>query len=386
MAGLHRDRTTWTAYVVLGWFAYLQAAPGLVVPHLRDELELDYATGGLYVTAFAGGSTVAGLLSARLEHALERRLLLSSSVGLMAVGAIGLAGTDTVAGTLGATAIMGLGGGGVLATVQATLADHHGDLRAVALTEANVAASCGYLLLVGALATTSALGADWRLPLLISLLVPVATWWQTRGPSVDAVPPRAAQRDRTRLPAAFWVAVALVACTTAVEWSVTAWGATLIQERTRVSAATAVALMAAYFGGFLAGRVVGSRIVLRVGPTRLLGWALALSAIGFAVVWLSADPAPSTVGLALLGTGIGNLFPLALSASVAIAPDHAAQVSGRVVVASAGAVLLAPLTIGVLADATTLRAALLAVAALLGLAAACLARLHRSGQPQPRPA
>jgi len=42
-----RDRLTWVAYGMLAWFAYLQAAPGLVVVHLRDELGLSYAVGGV---------------------------------------------------------------------------------------------------------------------------------------------------------------------------------------------------------------------------------------------------------------------------------------------------------------------------------------------------
>ena len=46
---------------MLAWFAYLQAAPGLVIVHLRDELDLSYSTGGLHVAAFAAGSMVAGL-------------------------------------------------------------------------------------------------------------------------------------------------------------------------------------------------------------------------------------------------------------------------------------------------------------------------------------
>ena len=41
-----RDRLTWIAYVVLAWFAYLQAAPGLVIGYLRDELGLSYSTAG----------------------------------------------------------------------------------------------------------------------------------------------------------------------------------------------------------------------------------------------------------------------------------------------------------------------------------------------------
>ena len=51
-----RDRVTWMAYAMLAWFAYLQAAPGLVVPHLRDELDIGYGVGGLHVAAFATGS------------------------------------------------------------------------------------------------------------------------------------------------------------------------------------------------------------------------------------------------------------------------------------------------------------------------------------------
>jgi hypothetical protein len=41
-----RDRLTWVVYVVAGWFAYLQAAPGLVVVHLRDELGVSYSVAG----------------------------------------------------------------------------------------------------------------------------------------------------------------------------------------------------------------------------------------------------------------------------------------------------------------------------------------------------
>jgi MFS family permease len=158
-----RDRLTWTAYVMLAWFAYLQAAPGLVIPHLRDELRLSYATGGLHVAAFAAGSMVAGLVSARLERALGRRTLLWSAAALMGLGAVGLTAGRTAAVTIGSVLVMGVGGGLLLVTIQATLADHHGEHRTVALTEANVAASIAYVVLIGVLSLTAALHAGWRL-------------------------------------------------------------------------------------------------------------------------------------------------------------------------------------------------------------------------------
>src|SRR4051794_41746878 len=58
-----RDRLTWIAYGLLAWFAYLQAAPGLVVSHLRDEFGLSHTVGGFHVAAFAAGAPLARLMS-----------------------------------------------------------------------------------------------------------------------------------------------------------------------------------------------------------------------------------------------------------------------------------------------------------------------------------
>jgi MFS family permease len=380
--GFVRDRLTWAAYVVLGWFAYLQATPGLVVPHLRRELDLTYSTGGLYVTAFAAGSTVAGLLSGKLERVLGRRLLLWSSAALMGVGTVGLTAGGSAVATIGSVLGMGLGGGLVLATVQAGLADHHVEHRTVALAELNVAASCGYLLLVGVLSLMAQMGAGWRAALLVSLVVPVIAWWSSRGLWTDAAPTRRPSGTQ-RLPGAFWITAAILVCTTAVEWTVTAWGATLVQETTHVSADIAVTMMAGYFGGILAGRVLGSRLAFRHDPARLLAAALLVTAIGFGCVWAARSPVLAVPGLVVLGAGIGNLFPMSVSAALSIARDQAGQASGRVVAVSAGAVLLAPPTVGALADATSLEAALGVVPALLALAAVGLAVLWRATRGEP---
>ena len=156
-----RDRLTWLAYALLAWFAYLQAAPGLVVPYLRDELDIGYTTGGLHVAAFATGSMLAGLTATRIE-----------ARGRSSRAAVGLGGRDgarvspgsragpVAAATVGALLVAGFGGGLLLVTVQALLADHHGPQRAIALTEANVFASAAYVVLVGAVALFS-----WRVAL-----------------------------------------------------------------------------------------------------------------------------------------------------------------------------------------------------------------------------
>ena len=380
----HRDRTTWVAYGLLAFFAYLQAAPGLVLAHLRSELHLDYSSGGLHVAAFAVGSLAAGLAGARIERRLGRRLLLWSSSAILGAGAIGLVAGRVAPLTVAAVLVMGFGGGLLLVTVQAVLADRHGELRAVALAEANLAASGAYVVLIGVLTLTAALGLGWRIALLVGLAVPLLLWLANRRLRIDAPPPPLVAQGR--LPGPFWIAAAMLLCTTAVEWCVTGWGASFVVDATRLSADVAVTLMAGYFGGVLVGRAVGSGLARRLPPRRLLALALGVSTIGFAILWPSTTGPQAFVGLAVIGAGIGNLFPTALAIAVALAPGRAVLASGRAVVMSSVAVLLAPLTVGALADATSLRAAFGVVPVLLLLAAIGLTVLVRlRTQPHPGP-
>src|SRR6478609_8889941 len=371
-----RDRLTWIAYGLLAWFAYLQAAPGLIVSHLRDEFGLSHTTGGLHVAAFAAGAVVAGLTSGPVERRIGRHALFWASAGVMALGAIGLAAGQGPAATIGACLLMGVAGGLLLVTIQALLADHHGERRAVALTEANVAASIAYVVLIGVLSLTAALHAGWRVALLASLVVPALTWWSNRRLAIDAPPP--SQVAQGRLSGVFWIAAAMLFCMAAAEWCITAWGATFVEDAAGVSADTAVALMAGYFGGVVAGRMLGSRLARRHDPARLLALALAVTAAGFAVLWPSKGPVQALLGLSLLGIGLGNLFPMGLSVTVGLAPDRAVLASGRAVLMTSFAVLLAPLTVGALADATSLTAALAVVPVALACAATGLTLVTRA--------
>src|SRR3954452_15636271 len=373
---LTRDRLTWVAYALLGWFAFLQAAPGQVVPHLRDELGLSYAVGGLHVAAFAGGSVLSGLLFSRWETRLGRREVLWGGATVLGVGTAGLTVGTAVPVTVGSILVMGFGGGLVLAAVQALLADHHGELRTVALTEANVAASVSYVVLIGAFSLTAVLHLGWRAALWSSLLVPLALGAAHRRLPVDS-PHATDEVDGQRLPAVFWVAAGVLMCASAAEWCVNSWAATFLGDGVGLSTDAAVSLMAAYFSGVVAGRIVGSRLAHRYAPSRLLASALAIALAGFAVLWISTAPVPAALGLAVLGLGLGNTFPMGLALALSLAPDRSGVASARVVTLTSLAVLLAPLSVGTLADATSLKAALTVVPALMALAALGLLAVRR---------
>src|SRR5919107_2707930 len=122
----------------------------------------------------------------------RRDPLFWSAATLMGTGATGMTAGRVAEVTVGSLLVMGTGGGLLLATIQAALADHHGERRAVALAEANVAASLAYVGLIGVLSLTAALHAGWRVALLASLAVPVLVWWRNRRLAIDA-PPRSSE-------------------------------------------------------------------------------------------------------------------------------------------------------------------------------------------------
>ena len=141
----------------------------------------------------------------------------------------------------------------------------------------------------------------------------------------------------------------------------TAWGASFVEDAAEVSVDAAVAAMLGFYAGVVAGRIARQPPDARARPARLLALALAVTALGFAVLWPASSTVQAVLGLLLVGLGLGNLFPLGLAVTVALAPGRAQFASSRAVLASSAAVLLAPLTVGALADATSLTAALAVV-------------------------
>ncbi|MGW5195529.1 MFS transporter, partial [Kribbella sp. NPDC004138] len=89
-------------------------------------------------------------------------------------------------------------------------------------------------------------------------------------------------------------------------------------------------------------------------------------------------PAAALIGLTLLGVGLGSLFPMGVSVAVSLVPGQAALASGRAVAATSGAILLAPFTVGTLADAFSLKAALAVTPVMLLLAAVGLVIVSRA--------
>src|SRR6267154_2102288 len=70
---LIRTRLTWYAYLLSGFFTFIISIQGNIIPCLRDELRLSYATVSLHPSALAAGMMATGLLTERVLAAIGRR-------------------------------------------------------------------------------------------------------------------------------------------------------------------------------------------------------------------------------------------------------------------------------------------------------------------------
>ena len=350
-----RERLTWASYWMLGYFAFLDAILGPLMPFIRGDLHLSYTLASLHFSAFALGAVAMGILADRLTQRWGRRAAFWGGGLGMAVGTLLVALSPVAAGTILGAFVMGLLGSLLLITLQAVLADRHRQFSSIALTEANVFASGFAFLapLVVGLVTGASL--SWRLalfPILAFLAVIGLRYWSVPFPPKSAAQhePAKAAGGRMRLPLAYWAFWCLIALETGAEWSVVYWGASFLASDSPLSKADAATAMAAFFLAMLIGRAIGSRLTRALPGLLVLATSLGIALVGFPLFWLVPSPLVRIVGLFIVGLGLANIYPLGVALATGAAPGQADRASARLSVAAGLSALIAPFILGALAD------------------------------------
>ncbi|MEY9965077.1 MFS family permease [Streptacidiphilus sp. MAP12-16] len=252
--------------------------------------------------------------------------------------------------------LIGAGLGGLLATVL-TPAQHLG------------------LIAVFGLAVTAAAG----LPLLRHRVVPpqeVEAETPKQATPTTATPTTATPTAVVRGPLLLVLLLGLVAlCDAYGEGALADWGTLHLSADLHATASVAAAGFAAYSLAMTTGRLGGTRLVERFGPTRVLVTGAGVACGGMLVAALSPWLPLALAGFLLVGLGLANIFPLAI--------DRAGALNGPKGVATAsmlgyGGMVLGPPIIGFLAQGVGLPSALLSVALLAGLAGVAALAVQRA--------
>jgi MFS family permease len=345
-----RTSDAWAGYVAIATVGYVVYGLGAVGPYLRERLGLSDVQVGLHSSALAIGFILAGLFAARAGARLGEVAVRAGALALIAIAVVVLAWTPAVVATLAAGLAIGLGAGTVLSYTNASLGASGGSLARVRLGRANVWAMVAAFVAPVLLAAGASSGIGWWIGLVPALALAVIDTLDLRaGPRLAVDDPTAGGR----LPTAFWVAWTYLVGVVAVEFCIVVWAATLVERRTGSSIETATLVGATFFAGMFAGRTGLSFGLGTGGDVRIpIGVGLVLAGVGAAVTWLSTEPVLSALALFVAGVGVAVLYPLGISAALAMAPDRLAAAGARLTLASGVAILAAPLALGAIADAT----------------------------------
>jgi fucose permease len=355
----HRDRFTWLAYLSLAFYGYFLNVLGPITPFLKDELGLTYTVSSFHFTAFAVGILLIGVGGHIVIQRIGRPWSLWLGLFGMSLSAVFLLLGRSPVVTIGASFLMGLVGSLILAIVPAALSDQHGELRAVALSEANVIASLLATfapLMVGWFARSL---DSWRLPLWIMAFAPLLLFLgfgknasqQTTSTAEGPIPPK------EPLPILFWLYWVAIVLGVSVEFCMVFWSADYLEQVLGLIKADAAQAVSLFLAAMIVGRMIGSRLVQRLSTRGVVTISIIIASMGFLLFWRTENTLLGLSGLFLTGLGVASLYPLILSLAIGTANGNTVQAGARATLASGTAILALPLVLGRLADAVGIQSA-----------------------------
>ncbi|QXJ24791.1 MFS transporter [Actinomadura graeca] len=172
--------------------------------------------------------------------------------------------------------------------------------------------------------------------------------------------PAAPARDgagngRRRMPAAVYLIGILAFIAFMTEGSIADWSGLLLHEEMGATQAVAALGYPAFELAMLLGRLVGDRVRTRLGTRRLLAGAGVGTALGMTVVVLAPAAPVAVAGFFVTGLVVCTVVPTTISLAGTADPDRPAAAVAQVGAMGYGGLLLGPVVVGFLSDATSLR-------------------------------
>ncbi|MBX9719850.1 MAG: MFS transporter, partial [Candidatus Obscuribacterales bacterium] len=321
-----------------------------------------------HFSAWSSGVVCAGFIGDRcMKKFGKRRVVWTACSGLVA-GIITIITAQLPAITIAGAFLAGVCGSTMSQTMCVIIADRFLDLRAVAIAEANIAASVCCSLSPVAISLFSKTSLGWRAALLLPIVAFLTYYLKGRHVLETVVEPEHKNTTGTgKLPAAYWLCWTLVLFSVASEWTIIYWCADFLEKVSGLSKADAAASVSSFLLAMVTGRVIGSRLAREMKSQNMLKIASIISLVGFIVFWKGTSAAISICGLFVAGLGIANFYPLTLSLAIGTAPGLSSTATSRMSLASGASTLFAPFLLSIVAEKSGIAAAYGIVAVLLVL-------------------
>ena len=278
------------------------------------------------------------------------------------------------------TFLVGASGGGldVVMNAQGTTVERHSGR--LVLSSLHAAFSAGGLAGAGIAALAAAGGVDVRVQLAgAAMIAAAAGLLATRhllASETDAAPegPSFARPDR-----GLWALGFVAFCSLLGEGAAADWSAVYLSASLGATPAVAALAFAGFSATMVGGRLLGDRLVARLGAATTLRAAGAIAALGLGAGLAIGTPAGALTGFALLGAGLSVIIPLVFRAASVRGATSSGPPLAAVATMGYFGILAGPPLVGALAELTSLTFALGVVALLVATPIA----LARPAAPSP---
>jgi len=372
VVGLRERRIAVTA----GFFTYA-VLPGVWaarIPAVQDARGLSVGVLGLCLLVPAFGAVAALPVAGTLVSRWGRRRVFEWAAVVMAVALPLLSAAPGIAGFVVALGAFGAAGAtlDVALNVEAVAVEQ--SYQRSLLSGMHASWSIGAFTGTGIGVASAAAGVSVTTAcVVVAIVAGTALLACGRGLSTD----RAAQSGPVfARPSARTMRIGLfVFCSLFVESAAADWSAVYLHRSTGVPLSSAGVGFAAFAAAMVAGRLVGDRVVDRVGPVQAVRWPAAAGAVTLLLGVATRSAVPSVIGFLVAGAGTAVLFPMAMVAAGRDTVDSARAIASAATVGYLGW-LLAPPIIGGIASVTSLPMGIGTAAVFLAVAAASAGSLR----------
>lgn len=352
------------------------------IPAVKSAFHLSPARLGLLLACMTIGSFVgsptAGLLSARVGS----RLLLRISAPLIALSYAFMALAPSVLLLALALILNGVCGGLVSVSMNAQSIALEVRYRRTILSTMHGAYSIG--MMVGALiaAVVAHFGISYRIHLLVVSCLMLALSFAIGFFLIETDrTPRAHRRRRLRLSLPLAIIIAVAFFDLFCEGTASSWSSVYMKDSIGASAALAALTFGVFSLTMTAGRLIGDRLIVKIGVGALVGIGGSTAACGLGLALVFPTPLAVLLGFALFGLGLSCQSPTLFRAAGQLPLPEGHGLAAVMFWSFPAYVLVSP-AIGGLASVTSLR---LALTVTLGAAVAMVALSGWLGRLAPAP-
>ncbi len=380
-------------------FGFIDNLKGPLLPELLRSGDFSYSQGGTILFVGYLGFIVSTLATGVMSDAISNRSVLRLAAISLCIGSIGFGTANSYLALILFMGITGIGLGAIELGANGLMIELHHQSRGRYLNLLATFHGCGSLLVPLYVAWMLSRGNSWQWVYGSTFLLAaplLALFWSRGHISLDAThapTEHAAEHSATKPQAAwewpaFFAALArtgfslrmryyylIIAAYVAVELSVAAWMMEYLQQDRGMSVGISSLYLSCFFVLLMLGRFLGSFVVDRFEPLRIVFAAISLSAVCLAI--------------AIFGTShFVVFFPLSAFFMSIVFPTVTASVT-REHIGSTGTILgllfacggiggaLGPWTVGLLSDAVGLQLGLTASLAFAAISLMAIMLLQR---------